>query len=388
MPIGYLNECVAAAQREGLDDVALQGSRVLLNISNTAPHNTRITGVHLNVAKGMFDIAIKFYVTPNKEALGNRVINDLLEVVFNVTLQGHFESDNLLEDVLNKIETMLITLSNADKLTTTYFISQALSPVYDLTSQYSLGYYVANASELIKKDEKKDWVNPYLEFIKLNERITRHLYTVGEKVDFGSNFLHWHIIHAVKHIAKVYIEEFEKPKTDHPDHLKTLENSFSRYLSFFWLSFDKKKSVHYQFATEATEVSAFIALSFYRLGYPEIVRFCIDNIFVIADVYRQSPDSRMSIFNNIDIMMPAWKVRMIAEAKGDDKLVSKIDEKIKELSNNFDAKENFDDSLKHRVRQLDEELSEELHFSQLDNSIGVLKNLLESHTQSSNVPES
>ncbi|MGH7793087.1 MAG: hypothetical protein ACREOB_12310, partial [Thermodesulfobacteriota bacterium] len=76
-PMYYLQECVEVAQRNNLDDVALNGSEMLLRISKGAPDNVQITDVYLPAIEGWYKIALTFLAT-GKGVLVNEVLRDMM----------------------------------------------------------------------------------------------------------------------------------------------------------------------------------------------------------------------------------------------------------------------------------------------------------------------
>lgn len=375
LPMGYLTSCLEMSLRAGMDNVAFQGAGVLLDISKAAPVHTDISSVHTPVIKELTKLAAAF-LAKGQAALSNRCIINMMSLVHHNLESKHFMAKNIIGDALNNAFLLLSISARQGRLQDTPFIESPVSPVYDLSQKMSLGYLVAKAKDLIEKP-KDDYVNPYHEFVDLNEPIRRHLYEVGEKLDLGSSFLLWHIINTIKHISKVYFTILKEQVSDHPDHLRQLEDFFQWYLSFFWLAFSNKKSVEYQNATEATDVLGFIALTFYSLGYRKTVESCVEDIAVIAEAYRDMAPKDTNSYVMVDVLMPVWHIRLYAEKKSDSKMVKMIDEKVAKFFSVKDGESKFAEPLATRKRQLTEHLEENMHFSEFDKSIGVLQALLE-----------
>jgi hypothetical protein len=184
------------------------------------------------------------------------------------------------------------------------------------------------------------------------------------------------------HISKVFLNILQNPITDNQEHLKEVESCYRLYLSFFWLVFSRKKtSIDFQFAEEATDTLAVIGMCFYNLGYKDITRICIDNIASIAESYQEmaNPNSlpqAAHAFNVVDVIMPIWLIRVLMEDKKEVPFLKQIDEKLVTFLKGKVMSLAGDDPLETRKRQLQRDLQEELHFSQLEKAIGVLKNLI------------
>ncbi len=363
-----------------MDDVALQGSDTLLNIAKSTPHNVDIADIYLPILKELTKISGVF-LAKNNSALCNRCLTNIMTIGHLVVEKKHFATDDIVKQITDDLFMLLSVAIVQQRISPAGFLDLPMTPAYDLTHQFSLGYLVARATKAIEKLEDKDWVNPYHDFIEFNEPIRRHLYKIGEQIDFGSNFLLWHIVHTIKHIAMIFLGLLTNPVTDNPDYLKQLEDCFHWYLSFFWLAFsEKKSSIELQFAEEATDALAFIGLLFYNLGRKEVTRVCIDNIASIAKAYQDVGKSAhppsTHAYSVVDVIMPIWQIRILMEAKKDTPFVKQIDDKLDVFLKGKIMAVSGKDPLETRKRQLNEELLGDLHFSQSDKAIGILKELL------------
>lgn len=363
-----------------MDDVALQGSDMLLNIAKSAPQNVDIADIYLPILKDLTKISGVF-LAKNNSALCNRCLTNIMTLGHVVAEKKHFAVDDIVRQITDDLFMLLSVVIVQQRISPAGFLDLPMTPAYDLTHQFSLGYLVARATKTIEKLEDKDWVNPYHDFIEFNEPIRRHLYKIGEQIDFGSNFLLWHIVHTIKHIAKIFLGLFTNPVTDNPDYLKQLEDCFHWYLSFFWLAFSKKKnSIELQFAEEATDVLAFTGLLFYNLGRKEITRVCIDNIAAVAEAYQEVGKSdhppATHAYSIVDVVMPLWQMHLLMDAKKDSLFIKQIDDKLGAFLKGKVMAVVGEGPLETRKRQLQDELQGDLHFSQSDKAIGILKELL------------
>jgi hypothetical protein len=382
LPVGYLSTCVEMAQIEKMNDVALQGANILLDVVKASPVNVDIADVHLTILKELTKIAVEFLAKGNV-ALSNHVITNIMTVGHIAVAGKHFNVDAIMKQLLDYIYSLLVGAVTQQRLAPATFLNLPLTPPYDLTQEVSLGYLVARAQDLIEKpDEEKHWINPYSDFIELNESITRHLYKIGEQIDFGPNFLLWHIIHTIMHISKIFFSLLQKPITDNSDHIKELKDCFKWYLSFFWLVFSNKKTfIELTFAEEATDGLAVIGMLFYSIDHKDITQMCIDNIASIAESYQEIakpnslPQAAFS-FNIVDVIMPLWQVRILMEAKTDADFLNKIDNKLAVFLKGRVMSLVGVEPLETRKRQLQRQLQEELHFSQWEKAVGVLQQLL------------
>ncbi len=96
LPLEYLKDCILIAQRNGLDDVALEGSRVLLNIAQNAPDNIQITDVHLSVTEDLYEIVLNFLIS-QKSPLANVVLQDMMVLLHHLLGRKHYQFVEILQ---------------------------------------------------------------------------------------------------------------------------------------------------------------------------------------------------------------------------------------------------------------------------------------------------
>lgn len=378
LPIGYMGTSIEAAQRQGFEDVPLQGADDLLNVAKCAPQNVDICDIYLPVLNQLSSIALTFLMS-NKGAFVNSCVEKIMTIAHHVVHNKHFRSDDVIQDILKKIEGLLPLALSYDKLYGSKLLGQSLTLPYDLSNQMSIGYLVARMTELNKKDEKRDWMNPYHDFIDINKRIWEHFYNIGKNSDFVDSFILWHILETLKHIAKIFIQMVSKPITDNDAHVNELEECFKWYCSFFWLAFNKKSSINHRNAEEACDISAFIGLNFYKLGRQDTVKFCIDNIASIANSYKEISKQKKQYnqFDLADLLMFLWYFRLVADKTKKAKLIKLIDEKLTTFGVLRSGSEEYK-AFENRKRYLQGDLSKRLHSSQYDKALGVLRELLDS----------
>jgi len=371
-PIAYLGFNVDAAQRKDFDDVALQGCDILFEVVETAPNNIDIADVHLGVINELERIAIRFFDS-GKGSLANRPLEVMMKIMDLINKQKHFRFKEIIQQTLEKIAQLMPSAIKHEQTLKFSIIGLSMTPVYDLTQKFSIGYLVANLVDWTEELETRDWVNPYGKFIDLNEPIRRHFYKLGEKNDFGRSFLLWHIIKTIEHIYDVFFSLFNKPKTDDARFLKELEECSLWYLSFFWLVFNKKTSIDFQYAEEACDVLAKIGLKAIKLKYLNITDSCVDNISSIADSYMEVQRGKeIDAFNLVDLLMPMLYIRIYAERTELRDLVEKIDKKISAYEANESIRR-IRETFVIRKKQLENELEGRQNLSIGDSAIGLLQ---------------
>lgn len=378
MPIAYIGVCIENAQRQSCEEVPHQGAKELLEIAKYTPKDTDICDIYLPVLNELHKIALGFLVS-NKDALLNSCVEKIMTIAHYAVDNRHFRTDDIIDDVMKKIDGLLPLALSYEKLYGSKFLGQPLTPIFDLSNPVSLGMLIEKATGLIKNDEQKEWVNPYRDFINFNKRVMQHIYDIGKNNEFGDSFILWHILQTIKHIAKVFIQLCNnKSITYNSLHLDELIKCFSWYCSFFWLAFSKKLSINHSHAEEACNISTFIGLNFYKLNNEDLVKFCIDNIAIITDSYRQiSQDKKYyNPYDMADLLIFLWYFRMACEKDKKLDIINLIDEKLIKfdvLKPESKEKEAFD----NRKMYLQITLKDRPNYFQYDEAIGVLKSLLE-----------
>ncbi|MDD5670061.1 MAG: hypothetical protein PHN49_00300 [Candidatus Omnitrophica bacterium] len=381
MPIGYIETCIDAAQRQRLDDVPFQGANHLLDIAKNVPPDVDIADVYFPVLNVLNKISLAFLLG-NKSALLNGCIEKMMIIAHHAVANKHFCMKEVIQNVLEKLQEFFPYTISYEKLYGAKFLGEPLTPAYDLTNVYSTGYLVARLKDSLEVDAEKPWANPFNDFIDVNKVIWRHFYALGEKIEFGDSFMLWHVLQTIKHISKIFIELLANPISKNEPFLSELSQCFQWYCSFFWLAFNKKVSINFRHAEEATGICAYIGLHFFKLGREDVVKMCIDNIASISESYRQISNSggQYNNFNMADLLMPLWYFRLVGEKHGNADMIKLVDAKLvkydvlKSGTPEYDAFEN-------RKGHLEKELDERMHISEIDKAIGVLRKLLGINSQ-------
>lgn len=374
-PMYYLNECVNTAQSSGLDDVALQGSRELLNVAKNASDNVQITDVHLPAIEGCYKIATTFLIT-GKGILSNGVLEHLMIVAHHLLERRHFEFVIILQNILEKIEALVPLAIAHEKTFGSPVIGLPLSLPYDLTNKMSIAYLVARGKVLIEPKKDKEWINPYRDFIEMNEEIYRHFRNLAEKVDFGTSFLLLYITRTIKRIAGVYLEFLKNPETDNIRHKEELVKQIPWYTAFFWVTFSKATTFNYQQAENACDTLAWIGMSFHNAKFYDVVESSVSNISSIIGSFCKITKNA-DPYQVADLLIFIWHIQLLAEAKNDKDLLTKIEKKMAKPKTVTDEEWiEVLDALEIRKEQLNEELSKDEKYRLTDNATGLLRHLL------------
>ena len=375
LPLGYLKECILTAQRNGLDDPALKGSKEILNVTQIVSHNTHITDVYSPAIEAWDSIIFPFLVT-GKAVLANEITNDLLAFLHQALKKKHYEFNHILSNVLDKIEALVPYAIANEKMFGSPFVGELLSIPYDLSNPLCLAYLIAEGHILIESQPDKAWINPYHDFIEMNETLYRHFRNLAEKIDFGSSFLLWHIIQTIRHIARVYLSLLENPVTDDIGHKIELVKQVPWYLAFFWVIFSKASAFNYRRADEACDALAWIGLSFYKHKFSDVPEMCISNIYSIAESYCKTSEN-IHPYHLADLLIYIWHIRLLAEAQTNTDLLTRIDAKLtKPTTVPEDKWKEVLIALEKRKDQLNRELRKDRRYDLNDDATSLLKQFL------------
>lgn len=332
LPLGYLGACVETAQREGLDDVALQGSGVFLSVGEDAPENVQVTDVHLHVIEGCHKIAMGFMVS-RKDTLANECLKDMMTLTHHLLDNEHFRLTDITQTVLEKLEVLAPLAVAHEKDPGSLRVSSPLAPAYALTSPVSLAYLVEKkkTESASRRENTKNQIDSYRQLIALNKVIYSHFLSLARNVDFGSSFLLWHITQTIKSICHTHLVLLEFPARGDLATIPTeLADQVSWYLAFLWVAFSKATTIDFERAKDACDILAHVGMSFFEAGYPDVADTGASNIASIVNSYCIVTKSA-NPHDVADLLMSIWHIRRLAVAKDDKTMMAKCDERMQEV---------------------------------------------------------
>lgn len=265
--------------------------------------------------------------TPNKAALVNEFLKDVMTLAHHLVQQRHFMADHVLQHILRKIQELAPLALIHEKALGAPVVMMPLALPYDVADPRSLAHLVGRAASLIERSEQRRWVNSYRDFIKLNEGIWRHFRELADRVDLGHSWLLWHITETIKQIAQVYLHLLKEPISNDAYYVDELVTQLRSHLSFFWAAFSKATAVDFTFAEHASKTLSWIGLAFLDAGHKKITQASADNIVSITNDGCKKIKG-LSAHQVADLLLPIWYMRMLAEATQDDPMVSILDSKL------------------------------------------------------------
>lgn len=375
MPLGYLEQCVARAQRAGLDDVALQASHSLRVIATSAPAKTRCEHLHLPAIECAVTIARRF-LEQAQAALANKVVEDVMLILHHTLAQDHPQSIQLFAEALQQMEN-LVPLGVAHERR--YRPSASGSPLcaaYGIAYPTSLAVLVARLSARICSAGEQHPPRPRHLVLDVSEEIYRHLRRLGERVDFGSSFMLWEISHTIKEILRVFVSLLDSVSATQLPLREELVRQALWFLSFFCAAFSRGKTIEHVRAEDACDILAWAALSLYTLGDGRWVAPSAADIASVTASYC-SVSERFGPYKVADLMMPIWYMRLAAQSRCDAALVAKLDKRMeKPAALSAQQWGVVQDALDTRKEQLEGELMDIDDIGLMDDAGDALKRLL------------
>lgn len=321
-PIGYLRQCVKKAQAEGFNDAGLRAGKTLLRFAVNVPTTIQDVNIYLPVVDGWNEIILAFLMARGG-LLANEVMRNMMAFVHHILKLRPRLIEFILDLVLGKLYALVpLMVANETRF-------DAPFAPYDLTKPEAIGYLIEESKSLINTEEG-EWVNPYHEFMDLNEKVYGHFRQIADHVDIGSSNLFWNITQNIKHISQLYLRELRNPVTAEARWTGELVNQITWYSSSLWSVCSKAKVINHYFAYDACNVLACIAMAFYEEGHLDVTETCAGNIASIADSYGQKTNDRTG-YEVADLLVLIWHIRILAEAKEDAAMVEKIDQIINRL---------------------------------------------------------
>ncbi|MCD4813643.1 hypothetical protein K8S19_08125 [bacterium] len=380
-PINYMLSCVRIAQTKGLDEVPFQTSGMLSGIIKCTPKDVDDSDIHLPVINGISEIAQYFYINRNP-VLAEEVIKQYFIILDHMLRNKDYYFKEVLGQVFQKLGNLAPFAIISETLQGRLSMNHPFTKAYSLVEQTSLGNLFAMAATIFPKvDPERDATNPYYELIDMTDIIARHLRNVAEKNEFGDSFLIWEINELIKHIAKVVCQILDNPLRSNQNDVKELVDKFTWILSFYWVAFDRKKSIFKEWTDIACDSMVYIGLLFYtREWWQDVLLLCISNIRSILESYceiSKNPDD----YAIGDIYAHFYAIQLVMRAKNNTHMANKVDEEIKTKPKVF-TEEQWKNVQKHillRQKQLEERLRERGGFPGPNDGEELARQILSKH---------
>ena len=349
--IGYFDSYMKLAMQHRLLDPLLTASHELQSLVSGSDMRIDRTSLHDSVIDLQFQLAY-YFLASGDTAIAETPCQGICSVYFDAYNKSHHEADFIIENCLEKFESLIpLNLSLEGAGTLQFGAPPPVRAPYDLTYEASLATLVRLEIEKVEPDEERNWVNPYSKFLELIERIHRHLRNVAENVDFGTSFLLWHIIQTIRVIGDILIAAIRNPVRDGFE--DELVNRLMWLISFFSYVFYEKSSISDQHIKAASNCLGRFALALYRQGRHAETIEIVDIIISIGRYWQSSMGDRPHV--HADILINIRGIQMVAERAQDQILIDKCAE-YAEMDPSWpqDYQARLADALSNRKEQFEE----------------------------------
>lgn len=378
VPLYYMQECMAYAQAKELHDVPYQGCRYLVNVAILAPRYITYTSVRGPVIDAISK-TVEQFILHGQRPLASALTGHLMSVAHHALDDDSTKCEDVFRHLLpalGRLSTLahfsLSVLSNNPQVQ-----SSAVSTIYDPASELSFCHLLQNATTMIALDPKRPHVSPYRNYLKLCRQWRRHLLDIGEKVDFGYDWMLWEIIAGVRETGRTLLQLLRRPIAT--EYLNDVVDELLWFMSFLWRAFKNKMTIAPQRAEEACDTISCVGLALLDLNQCAAAKTCAGDIMSIAGFCADhSNDSEPWYI--ADMLEGIWCIRVLADRKGIASLVSYIDELLTKCPEKLDSIkwQNVLLTLELRKEELDNELrdpSSEMVMDQGDPAV-LLRMLL------------
>ena len=390
-PIYNAGRVIEKAHEKDLLDTVMRGCSTLESVSIVTPKEEFITHVDFENSKLYYRIIQRLLFTNNQDWI-NKVLEYMLSPIHIVFTSNPKIIRYNLSDVLEKIAQLLPLALTIQKKSGSSILFCPFSVPYDITNEKSLYSLVNKATELIRIDDEREWINPYSDFFEINEEIYRHFRQIAKIEDWGEMLLLRYITQCMRQIANIYMRQLSHPITNVMNHYEKLVSQLGWYLSFFLFAFSKSSRIQHQYAVEACDVLSSTALSCYLVDQKDnnlfllvkgkILENCIFNICSIVQYYTKASEHKNQ-YDIADLIMNLWYIRLVANYKNEQHVLKKIDEEITKLKElKLCPWPQIEEALVIRNQQLVDKIFDENRQRQLENdkAIGHLRAILDSIT--------
>jgi len=326
-PINYAMECIKYSQTINSIEIPFQASQIFFEISNTiGDKNLDYQDVDSHIMKAIEQIVLYLYIK-NRPELSEYSTKYLMKL--NKSDDDFIERlERIMEIVEGFVPFALLSEQNKGKISG--YIP--LSEVYSLTCDYSIGNIYEYAVAFCKVDKKREFYNPYQVLIDILDIYWRHLRAIAEKYDIQNSFMIHEIDQTIKYIAGINIELYKNPIRDKENDLEELNEKFIWLMSFYWVSFEYKKTFNEYFCRKIIGSLKEITGEYLEQDLIEVAEYCVSHIESIIN-------SIEKISNNIhllnDLLEEVLEIKNLSDTSTKYKSISekciKIEKRLEQI---------------------------------------------------------
>ena len=242
--VGYLKGFIEECLKADMFDIGIFGSGVLSRIGISCIKRNDSIGIHM-AYQDLSDKVAYYGIIKKQNYLVNYALDGTIRIIWAIVFQKKFHANIDIKqglDSVKKITEWVLTTTDETNMPGMNNIQHSLGSFYDLTKDTAIGILLAKLAEKILKEEdptkKKELMDT---FLKVDKEIWRFFRDIGEIAGVKESFLLHFINMNIMQISKAIIYLCQDDDLDYAR--EKLLNDLIWYLSVFWWSYDKTKTI-------------------------------------------------------------------------------------------------------------------------------------------------
>ena len=242
--VGYLKGFIEECLKADMFDIGIYGSGVLSRIGISCVKRNDSVGIHM-AYQDLRDKVAYYGIIKKQNYLVDYALDGIIRIIWAIVFQKKFHANIDVKQGLDSVKTItewVLTTTNETDTVEMHNIQHSLGSFYDLTKDTAIGILLAKFAENILKEEdptkKKELMDAFLKVDKETWRFFRDISEIaGVKESFLLHFINMNIMQ----ISRAIIHLCQDDDLDYAR--EKLLNDLIWYLSVFWWSYDKAKTI-------------------------------------------------------------------------------------------------------------------------------------------------
>jgi len=245
------------------------------------------------------------------------------------------------------------------KVKYTTIMQSPMDAAYGGTSAVSLISLLAAELESCTVDPARPHLDPYHDFLECAEDLHQHLRHISDIYDLGNSSMLYALIELVGQVSKIFLHAINNPvRTGYEDE-QDLVNELKWQLSFLSNVFYNKTIVDHNYATNATDIAAYVGLRAIESDIFDLAKECRDIIVSITKSWARVGIAENRYGNLTDSFFESlWMFSKAAELKGMPTVAEHVNNEINDLLVNFTPEQQGE--IRQRLERGAERINEEI----------------------------
>lgn len=337
-PIYRINAIVQNSLLVGNRDIALEGSKLLADLSIKSPDDLSQTAVHISSIKGILTI-LQTYLITQQPALADEVFKDLSGVVFHLIKSKHYEKNEILRQLYDDLLDVLpIFLKLEIPMSTSY------AP-YNVLNKVSIVVAITkNFNNALTNNNESDLNDAF----RMNDLFYDHLMAISRKVNLESGMLLHYLSTTIEHLTDAYWGYASKISDVNLS--SKFYDRINRYQAFFILRAKKLNPLKGKFEIiKGVDLLVRISLKSFVNRNKTVLVSCSENIKDIFDNFLGKLEAESLL---ADLIVKFKHLVFISEYMNDVETLIKLTTTLQSLENDFLTQ--YPDMANHLNREIRE----------------------------------